>query len=69
MTDANLMDALCVHGNVWYECPPCDEETKKQFAEDELKDAQDAFPNHAPQTALANYRAKREVWDTNGDMW
>lgn len=20
MTDANLMDAVCIHGNVWYEC-------------------------------------------------
>lgn len=24
MTDANLMDADCLHGNVWYECEICD---------------------------------------------
>lgn len=28
-----------------------------------------AYPDHHPTTALANYRAGREVWDTNGDMW
>lgn len=24
MTDANLMDADCIHGNTWWECPECD---------------------------------------------
>jgi hypothetical protein len=28
-----------------------------------------AYPHHAPSTALANYRAGHEVWDTNGDLW
>lgn len=23
MTDANLMDADCIHGNVWYDCTVC----------------------------------------------
>jgi hypothetical protein len=62
MTDANLMDADCIHGVVWYECKQCEEEMQKELA-------QKAFPDHHPNTALANYRAGREVWDTNGDMW
>lgn len=28
-----------------------------------------AYPNHSPEAALANYRAGRQVWDTNGDVW
>lgn len=24
MTDSNLMDADCIHGNVWHECDVCD---------------------------------------------
>lgn len=31
--------------------------------------AEAMYPNHAPSTALANYRAGHEVWDTNGDPW
>lgn len=27
------------------------------------------YPLHHPATALANYRAGREMWDTNGDLW
>lgn len=30
--------------------------------------AHQAFPDHHPLAALANYRAGREVWDANGDM-
>ena len=30
--------------------------------------AQKEYPHHAPETALANHRAGREVWDTNGDL-
>lgn len=26
MTDAYLMDAECIHGNVWYDCIECDKE-------------------------------------------
>ena len=37
------------------------------MSEQEL--AEDMYPHHAPQTALINYRAGREVYDTNGDMW
>lgn len=25
MTDGHLMDAECIHGNVWFECEVCDE--------------------------------------------
>ena len=39
---------------------------KPGLTEQEL--AEKAYPNHAPETALANYRAGREVWDINGDM-
>lgn len=28
MTDANLMDADCIHGNTWWECPTCEEMTE-----------------------------------------
>lgn len=30
--------------------------------------AERAYPRHASTTALANWRAGREVWDTNGDL-
>lgn len=26
MTDSNLMDANCIHGEVWYECKTCEKE-------------------------------------------
>lgn len=35
----------------------------------ELCEATALYPDHHPQTAVANYRAGREVWDTNGDIW
>jgi hypothetical protein len=35
----------------------------------EQQKAEKAYPNHHPNTALANYRAGREVWDSNGDLW
>jgi hypothetical protein len=38
----------------------------EQVAEQQRAEA--AWPNHHPITALANYRAGREVWDTNGDL-
>lgn len=25
MTDANLMDAKCIHGNTWWECTDCEQ--------------------------------------------
>jgi len=62
MTDANLMEADCIHGVVWYECKQCEEEMDKELA-------QTQYPNHSPEAALANYKAGREVLDTNGDMW
>lgn len=31
MTDANLMDAECIHGNVWYDCHECEKETQEYF--------------------------------------
>ena len=27
MTDANLMDANCIHGVVWYDCDECEQLT------------------------------------------
>lgn len=35
----------------------------------EQEAAEKAYPDHHPDTALANYRAGRQVWDTNGDIW
>lgn len=40
---------------------PEKKETEQQMAEKR-------YPNHHPKTALANYRAGREIWDTNGDV-
>jgi hypothetical protein len=43
--------------------------------EQEIKDAIEQvkaellYPNHSPEAALANYRAGRQVYDTNGDLW
>jgi hypothetical protein len=34
----------------------------------EQQQAELAYPKHAPSTALANWRAGREIWDSNGDM-
>lgn len=55
---------VCSCGEPWdrCQCPPTPVITAQQRAEA-------AFPDHHPATALANYRAGREVWDTNGDMW
>jgi hypothetical protein len=35
----------------------------------EQERAEREYPLHHPATALANYRAGREMWDTNGDLW
>lgn len=35
----------------------------------EQEKAEIAYPNHSPEAALANYKAGREIWDTNGDLW
>jgi len=40
-----------------------------ELSDDELAAAVAEYPNHHPTTALANYRAGREVWDSNGDQW
>jgi hypothetical protein len=52
------------------ECPACDAfgicPSHKEIHE--RQKAETMFPNHHPDTALANYRAGREVWDTNGDL-
>lgn len=42
---------------------------RKLTAKNELVSATLAYPQHHPETALANYKAGREVWDTNGDLW
>lgn len=31
--------------------------------------AQQMYPNHHPETALANFLAGKEIWDSNGDHW
>lgn len=48
-----------------------DDEPEETFTEnlEELAKAQAAYPNHSPEAALANYKAGREIWDTNGDLW
>ena len=41
MTDANLMDADCIHGIVWYECRVCEallDEGQQQEAAKFLRD-------------------------------
>ncbi len=35
----------------------------------EQEKAERMFPHHHPLTALVNYQAGREIWDTNGDVW
>lgn len=42
------------------------EPEEPEMTEQEL--AEWVYPDHSPSTALANYRAGREVWDTNGDL-
>ena len=32
MTDANLMDAHCIHDKVWWECEICAEEIEAQLS-------------------------------------
>lgn len=31
MTDGNLMDADCIHGKIWWECPACDEDIRNDL--------------------------------------
>lgn len=45
------------------------EPPKDDLPDTEQDRASREYPYHHPETALANYRAGREVWDTNGDMW
>ena len=45
-----------------------DEPPPEGSALTEQQRAELAYPDHHPTTALANWRAGREVWDTNGDM-
>lgn len=35
MTDAYLMDAECIHGEVWYECKTCEKELIERINRDE----------------------------------
>jgi hypothetical protein len=32
LTDAHLMDAKCIHGNIWYECTTCGDEVAELLA-------------------------------------
>jgi hypothetical protein len=40
MTDANLMDANCVHGEVWYECQACEAEMQAFFLTEQTGESQ-----------------------------
>lgn len=40
MTDANLMDADCIHGNTWWGCPECDAEMASDPAISEQAEAE-----------------------------
>lgn len=42
MTDANLMDADCIHGNTWWECDICEIMDKMEEAIND--DRTDASP-------------------------
>lgn len=35
----------------------------------ELAMAKVEYPNHSDDAAVANYRAGKEIWDSNGDQW
>lgn len=48
--------------------PECSTARAAARAAIEAMDAERAYPEHALTTAIANHRAGREVWDTNGDM-
>lgn len=56
------------------ECPSCDAfgicpSHKWIHDHTEQQKAEQMYPNHHPETALANFKAGKEVWDTNGDCW
>jgi hypothetical protein len=38
MTDANLMDANCIHGEVWYECKKCEADMNAFMEEAAVRD-------------------------------
>lgn len=37
MTDSNLMDAKCIHGNTWYDCHECHLQVRKEFEDDQRR--------------------------------
>lgn len=49
--------------------PACDVHGRPSWDRADRAAAERMYPNHHPDTALANYRAGREVWDSNGDAW
>lgn len=56
--------------NLWAELEPILRRLGRwPVADSEQARAEAAYPNHAPSTALDNYRAGHEVWDSNGDPW
>jgi hypothetical protein len=38
VTDANLMDADCIHGTAWWDCTECWDELNEQLAHEEATD-------------------------------
>ena len=52
MTDGYLMDADCIHGNAWYDCPECwaddPDSTRPPFTPQAARDAaaESAYPTN-----------------------
>jgi RecJ-like exonuclease len=53
----------------YYQCETCHGTGKVEEVNEEQKKAEEIYPHHHPETALANYKAGHEVWDSNGDLW
>lgn len=52
-------------------CPSCDALgicPSHKWIHDQIS-AERAYPNHSKEAAFANWKAGREIWDTNGDLW
>lgn len=57
------------HADVLLRLANAEESTSDSVTLTEQQWAELAYPNHSSSAALANYRAGKEVWDTNGDLW
>lgn len=52
-----------------YEVPAEDAWTEIVEEKTEQQLAEEMYPNHHPTIAFLNYKARKEVWDSNGDVW